>query len=310
MRQIKLTKRAVFIGRWTPFHNGHLTIMKKKIEEGKPLLILVRDTHYDLYPAEMRKRMIEAAMSELKVDAKVEIIDDIESVNYGRGVGYEINEIEVPENIKRVSATQIREMISDGDKSWREFIPSGADKVLEDYLSDKGMVVWFTGLPKAGKSTIANLVSYKLERQGIRNERLDSKILRESISSDLMFTKEDRDKNLERAAFIAKILSRNGGIALCSFITPYEKQREEIKKEVNSKARFVEVYVKCSLEECKRRDNEGLYEKAEKGEIKNFTGVSDPYEEPKNPNLVLDTEKKSAEESANEVVKYILSLVK
>ena len=127
--------RAVFIGRWCPFHKGHLAIMQKKIDEGKPLLILVRDTSFDIYPAEMRKKMVAASMDKLGVDAKVLIIDDIESVNYGRGVGYQVNEIEVPEDIKGISATEIRSRIDKGDESWKDFVAPGVDEFLENKLS-------------------------------------------------------------------------------------------------------------------------------------------------------------------------------
>jgi len=130
-----MNPRAVFIGRWCPFHKGHLAIMQKKIDEGKPLLILVRDTPYDIYPAEMRKKMVEASMDKLGVDAKVLIIDDIESVNYGRGVGYQVNEIEVPEDIKGISATEIRSRIDKEDKSWKDFVAPGVDEFLENQLS-------------------------------------------------------------------------------------------------------------------------------------------------------------------------------
>ncbi len=304
-----MTKRAVFIGRWTPFHKGHLAIMQKKIDEGKPLLILVRDTPYDIYPPLMRKRMIEAAMSKLKVDAKVMIIDDIESINYGRGVGYEVNEIEVPDNIKQISATEIRDRIEKNDFSWKEFIPEGADKILEDYLTGKGVVVWLTGLPKSGKSEIAELTAYKLEQRGIQAERLDGSILRKTISKDLGFSKKDRDTNLERAMHIAEMLSRNRAIVLCSFITPYESQRKRIRKELEKHGHYVEVYVKSSVETSKKRDEEGLYRKAEKGEIKDFTGVSQDYEEPENPDIVLDTEKKSMEDCAEELVKFLEAML-
>jgi len=304
-----MVKRAVFIGRYSPFHEGHLSIMKSKIEQNIPLLIFVRDTHYDLYPAKLRKRMIETAMAKLKVDAKVEIIDDIESVNYGRGVGYEVKEIKVPEEIKRISATEIRSMIEKRDESWKEFIPEGADKILENYLSKSGIVVWFTGLPKSGKKTIANLAGDELERKGIISERLDGGILRKTISKDLGFSKENRSINIERAAFIAKLLSRNGTVVLCSFITPYESERRKLRKELEEKASFVEVYVKSSLEICKLRDKGKLYEKAEKGEIKHFTGVSDPFQEPQNPDLITDTENKTAEECAKEIVNYIETLI-
>lgn len=303
-----MTKRAVFIGRWTPFHKGHLEIMKKKIDQGIPLLILVRDTPYDLYPPRLRKRMIERAMARLKIDAKVQIVDDIESVNYGRGVGYEINEIVVPDDVKRISATKIREMITEKDDSWKDFIPEGADKVLEDYLKEKGVVIWFTGIPRAGKAEIAELVSQKLEQRGIKTEVLNSKLLRTTISKDLRYTKEDRNKNLERAKYVAKLLSKNGAVVLCSFITPYEEEREKIKKELEETSSFIEVYVKASIEQAKKRDP-ALYNKAEKGIIKHFTGISDPYEEPKKPDITLNTDKKSFETCAEEVVEAIEDLL-
>ena len=301
-------KRAVFIGRWSPFHKGHLAIMKKKIDQGIPLLILVRDTHYDVYPAQLRKRMIEAAMSKLKVDAKVMVIDDIESVNYGRGVGYKVNEVKVSEDIKRISATQIRDMIEKKDNTWKEFIPKGADKVLEDYMKGAGIVVWFTGIPRAGKSQIADLVSLKLEEAGIKTQIMNSKELRSTISKDLKFTKEDRKKNLERATYIAKLLSKNGSVVLCSFISPYQTERDKIRKEIEETSTFIEVYVKASVKEARKRDPE-LYAMAEKGVIKHFTGISDPYEEPKKPELVLNTDKTSFEECAKKVVEYIKPLL-
>ena len=283
--------------------------MQSKIDQNVPLLILIRDTHYDVYPPEMRKRMIDATMSRLGVDAKAIIVDDIESVNYGRGVGYEVNEIQVPDNIKAISATEIRARIDQSDDSWKDYVPEGADKVLEDYLTGRGMVVWFTGLPKCGKTTVARLVSEELEIRGIRAEHLDGSILRQSISKDLGFSKEDRDKNLERATFIAKLLSRNGAIVLASFITPYESERARIRKELEEKAAFIEVHIKASIDTCKSRDRDGWYEKAERGEVEYFTGVSDPYEEPANPDLVVDTETKSAQACANEVIRTIETLV-
>jgi len=304
-----MTKRAIYVGRFSPFHKGHLAIMKKKIEQGVPLLILVRDTHYDIYPPLMRKRMIEAAMAKLKADAKVMIIDDIESINYGRGVGYEVNEMDVPEDVKMISATEIRGRIEKNDNSWKEFIPEGADKVLKDYLSDNGVVVWFTGLPKAGKSTISKKVSFELEKLGIKAEQLDSKVLRKTISKDLGFSKEDRDKNLERAMYTAQMLSRNGAVVLCSFITPYKNQRQQIRKELEKYGTFVLVYVNSSIENCKERDTEGLYERAEKGELKHFTGVSDPFDEPDDADIVLDTDNMKIEDCAKALVKFLEPVV-
>jgi adenylylsulfate kinase len=300
-----MSKRAIFVGRFCPFHNGHLKIMQKKIDEGKPLLIFVRDTHYDSYPAKMRKRMIELTMHQMKVDAKVVIIDDIESINYGRGVGYEVNEIQVDDFTKSISATEIRNRIAKADNSWKEFMPSGSREVLEDYLSKKGIVIWFTGLPCAGKKTYADLLSDELAKRGIQNERLNGSVLREVVSENLGFSKKDREKNLRRAAYIAKLLSRNGAVVISSFITPYESLREDIKNDLNGDARYIEVYVKASLEVCKKRDGSGMYEKAEKGKIKDFTGVSDRFDEPKNPDIIIDTEAHSIEENIEKLIDFI-----
>ena len=302
-------KRAIFVGRWSPFHNGHLAIMQTKIDEGVPLLILIRDTHYDLYPPRMRKRMIEAAMLKLNVDAKVMIIDDIESINYGRGVGYEVNEIEVAEDIKHISATEIRSMINSGNNEWKKMVPDGADKILSDYLLNTGTVVWLTGLPKAGKREISRIVSLSLENHGIRTESIDGAILRKSISSDLGFTKEDRNKNLDRAVYIAKILARNGAIVLCSFVTPFESQRRRIASELEKYGNLIQVYVKASIDLCKQRDADGIYKMAEEGKIEHFTGVSSPYEEPDHPDLVVDTNIKSLAECADEIVESILQTI-
>lgn len=162
-----------------------------------------------------------------------------------------------------------------------------------------GLTVWFTGLPGSGKSTIANLVAEKLRAKGYKVERLDGDIVRKSLTKDLDFSKEDRDKNIERVAFVAKLLSRNGVIVLSSFVSPYRAARENARREINS---FFEVYVKCSIEECMRRDVKGMYKKAVAGEIKEFTGVSDPYEEPQSPELILETDKMPPEESAKKVL--------
>jgi len=304
-----MTKRAIFVGRFSPFHNGHLAIMREKIDKDIPLLILVRDTHYDLYPPLLRKRMIEASMAKLNADAKVMIIDDIESINFGRGVGYEINEIAVPDDVKSISATEIRNLIDKKENSWKEYIPEGADKVLKDYLEDFGLVIWLSGLPKSGKSRISKKVINKLENIGIRAELLDSSILRKTVSKDLGFSKDDRDKNLERAMYISKMLARNGAVVFCSFITPYQSQRDSIRKELEKHGKFIQVSIKASIEKCKARDKEGIYKKAEKGEILLFTGVSDPYEEPKHPDIVLNTDKNTIDECAEELVKFLEPMI-
>ena len=163
----------------------------------------------------------------------------------------------------------------------------------------KGFTLWFTGLSGAGKTAIAKLVEQKLRGRGLRVERLDGDIVRQSLTRDLGFGKEDRDKNIERVTFVAKLLTRNGVAVLCSFISPYRARRAKSRQEIGE---FIEVYVECSVEECARRDVKGLYAKAFAGEIENFTGVSDPYEEPESPEIVCHTVQETAEESAAGVI--------
>ncbi len=157
-----------------------------------------------------------------------------------------------------------------------------------------GAVIWFTGLSGSGKSTIADETYQRLKSSGYKAERLDGDLLREFLCRDLGFSKEDRDKNIERAAFIAGLLAKHGIIVLATFISPYYKHRSLARQLASEK--FLEIFVDTSLAECERRDVKGLYQKAKRGEIENFTGVSDVYEAPKNPDLVLATEKSSLAE--------------
>jgi len=165
-----------------------------------------------------------------------------------------------------------------------------------------GFTLWFTGLSGAGKTTIAHLVGPELDRRGLVVEYLDGDNVRMHLSKGLGFSKEDRDTHIERVGWVASRLTRQGGAAITAAISPYEATRRQARAWVEPVGTFVEVYVKASVDECARRDVKGLYEKAFKGEIKEFTGVSDPYEEPEAPELVVDTEEHSAEECAALVV--------
>jgi adenylylsulfate kinase len=168
---------------------------------------------------------------------------------------------------------------------------------------EKGFTLWFTGLSGAGKTTITHELRDELERRGSKVEILDGDIVRENLSKGLGFSKEDRDTNIRRIAFVADLLSRNGVPVITAAISPYQEIRDEARELMNG--RFIEAYVKVSLEEAERRDVKGLYKKARAGEIKEFTGVSDPYEAPENPELVLDTENQSPEESAQQIIAYL-----
>lgn len=168
--------------------------------------------------------------------------------------------------------------------------------------NQRGFTLWFTGLSGSGKTAIAKRIEQELRGRSLRVERLDGDIVREGLTRDLGFGKEDRDKNIERVTFVAKLLTRNGVAVLCSFISPYRERRNLSRQEIGE---FIEVYVECPLEVCAQRDVKGMYAKALAGEIENFTGVSDPYEEPENPEIVCHTAQETLEESVAKVVAYL-----
>jgi adenylylsulfate kinase len=168
---------------------------------------------------------------------------------------------------------------------------------------DQGFTLWFTGLSGSGKTTITNQLVKELRKRDSKLEVLDGDIVRENLSKGLGFSKEDRDTNIRRIAFVANLLSRNGVPVITAAISPYRETRDEARELMDG--RMIEIYVKASLETCEERDVKGLYAKARSGEIKEFTGISDPYEPPEEPEIVLDTEKLSPEESAQQVISYL-----
>ncbi len=170
-------------------------------------------------------------------------------------------------------------------------------------------LLWFTGLSGSGKSTIANAVEYELHKQGIKTYTLDGDNVRKGLNNDLTFSPEDRAENIRRIAETANLMIDAGIVVLAAFVSPYKKDRENIKnivKDVN----FVEVYVNTSVEECERRDVKGLYKKARAGEIKNMTGISAPYEAPENPSIEINTEKVSVENAVKKTIDYITPKLK
>jgi len=169
----------------------------------------------------------------------------------------------------------------------------------------KGFTAWFTGLPCCGKTTIADKLAEILKQKGYRVERLDGDIVRQGLTDDLGFSKEDRDENIRRITFVAKILTRNGVAVLATFVSPYIEMRNKTRKEIGN---FVEIYVKCPLELCMKRDVKGMYKKALEGKIKNFTGVDDPYEEPEHPELILCTDKETIDESIQKTINRLIEL--
>ncbi len=170
-------------------------------------------------------------------------------------------------------------------------------------MSDKGMTLWFTGLSGSGKSTLAQYLMPKLRGMGNKVEILDGDEIRENLSKGLGFSKEDRDANIRRIGFVANLLARNGVIAITAAISPYREIRNEVRKK--AQAPFVEIFVRCPIDVLEDRDTKGLYKKARAGIIKNFTGISDPYEDPEHPEVLVETATESIEESAEKILSYL-----
>ncbi|MCL7452902.1 MAG: adenylyl-sulfate kinase [Anaerolineae bacterium] len=166
-------------------------------------------------------------------------------------------------------------------------------------MEQKGVTVWFTGMSGAGKTALAIRLEEELRKRGLRVERLDGDIVRKGLTRDLGFSKEDRDMNIERVTFVAKLLTRNGVAVLASFISPYRAARARARQEIGN---FVEVFCYASLDTLVERDVKGLYKKALAGEIENFTGVSDPYEEPESPEVTIDSGTETIEESLGKIL--------
>jgi adenylylsulfate kinase len=167
---------------------------------------------------------------------------------------------------------------------------------------NKGVTVWLTGLPSAGKSTIARHLAQTMNTWSLPVELLDGDEIRERLSKGLGFSRQDRDENIRRISYVARLLSQHGVIAIVAAISPYRATRREARAEIEN---FVEVFVDCQLEECVRRDVKGLYKKALSGQIPQFTGISDPYEEPENPELVVHTHKETLDESALKILETL-----
>ncbi len=165
-------------------------------------------------------------------------------------------------------------------------------------MSNSGFTIWFTGLSGAGKSTLSEVIERRLKARGCEVEVLDGDVVRTHLSKGLGFSREDRDINIKRIAFVCGMLTRHGVICISAAIAPYREAREWAREEIGN---FVEVYVKCPLEVCRQRDVKGLYKLVDAGKLKNFTGVDDPYEEPEHPDVVIETDQETIEESVQHI---------
>lgn len=168
----------------------------------------------------------------------------------------------------------------------------------------KSVVIWFTGLSGSGKSTVSVALEKALFEQKITSYRLDGDNIRHGLNKNLGFSPEDRKENIRRIGEVGKLMVDAGVVTMTAFISPYEEDRN-IVRDILEDEEFIEVYTKCSLDECEARDPKGLYKKARSGEIKEFTGINAPYEEPSNPEIIIDTEQHSVEEAVEEIVAYL-----
>ncbi len=168
------------------------------------------------------------------------------------------------------------------------------------------LILWFTGLPSSGKSTLANEIEKELIQRNHRTYILDGDNVRMGLCKDLGFSAEDREENIRRIGEVSKLFMDSGVIVLSAFVSPYRADRDAIR-ELVEEGEFVEVFVDCSVEKCEQRDVKGLYKKAREGVIKGFTGIDDPYEEPSNPEIVVDTEKHSIEECKQQILDYLVT---
>lgn len=170
----------------------------------------------------------------------------------------------------------------------------------------KSAVIWFTGLSGSGKSTVSVELEKALFNLNVHSYRLDGDNVRHGLNKNLGFSPDDRKENIRRIGEVSKLLVDAGTIAITAFISPYQEDRNEVR-EILDKGEFIEVYTQCSVEACEQRDPKGLYEKARKGEIKEFTGISAPYEAPKHPEITIDTEQQSVSESVETILDYLKS---
>jgi adenylylsulfate kinase len=172
-------------------------------------------------------------------------------------------------------------------------------------MMNTGFTIWFTGLSGSGKSTLSEVIEQHLKALGRNVEVLDGDIVRTHLSKGLGFSREDRDTNIKRIGFVCNLLTRNGVICISAAIAPYRDARDWARKEIGN---FVEVYVRCPLDVCRQRDVKGLYKLVDEGKIKNFTGVDDPYEEPLHPELIVETDKETVDESVARIFAKLTQL--
>lgn len=281
-------KYALFIGRWQPFHNGHKYLIDEALRKGESVCIAIRDTEISQqnpYTVEQRAEMIRRIYGN-KVETIV--IPDINSINIGRNVGYDVNFVEPPADIKKISGTNVRAGKDDN-------VPGE----VREHIKLLRTTLWLTGLPCSGKTTLSKRLKDELNNRGFNTVCLDADDVRSRLNADLGFSPRDRMENLRRVAHVAKLFNDNGNFVIASFVSPLNEYRQMVREIVGN---FKLVFVKCSLRICEERDVKGMYKKARAGEIKDFTGVSAPFEEPSNVDIIIDTEHRGVDDCVGDIL--------
>jgi adenylylsulfate kinase len=284
-------KYALFIGRWQPFHNGHKYLIDAALAKDEHVCVAIRNTEIsgsNPFTVEQRAEMLRRVYGE-----KVEIIviPDIKSINIGRNVGYEVNIMEPPAHIGKISGTNVR-------AGKEESVPLE----VAEYIKLLRTTIWMTGLPCSGKTTLAKRLKEELDNRGYKTVHLDADDIRNKLNADLGFSPEDRKENLRRVAHVSKLFNDSGNFVISSFVCPTNEYRKMVKEIVGN---FKLVFVKCSLKTCEERDVKGMYKKARSGQLKDFTGISAPFEEPSDADVIVDTERKSIEDCVSEILNSI-----
>ena len=279
---------AMFIGRWQPLHDGHIWLIQQALDKGKDVCVAIRNTEIsekNPYTIAQREEMIKRVFGDKVITVT---IPDIESINIGRKVGYDVIRMDPPKDIGEISGTNVRK---------------GIEKRIADEVSDYTKLLkttfWLTGLPCSGKTTIANRLHEELINHGYQSVTLDGDDIRSKLNEDLGFSDKDREENLRRVAHTAQLFNDKGNIVIASFVSPTERLRALPLFHIEHTKM---IFVRCSVEECIRRDVKGMYKKALNGEIREFTGVSAPFEEPEDSDLIVDTESTDVDYCVKQII--------
>ncbi len=300
----KKLNTALIIGRWQPWHKGHRELFKAALERAERVAIGVRATYEtdgkNPFSFEDVKRFID---EDLKNDyeGKYVVVDlpNITNVIYGRDVGYKVEKISFDKEIEKISATNVRKSMNltpvqhDVDISERE-----------KRTGHKGSVIWLTGLSGSGKTTLAKKLERRFFDKGYNTYMLDGDNVRDGLNSNLGFSESDREENIRRIGEVAALFARAGFLVITAFISPFAKDREKALDVYEDNSH--EIYLSCNLETCEKRDPKGLYKKAREGLIKDFTGIDSPYEVPETPDLIINTQNQTIEESEEILYNFII----